>query len=132
MNNLLARFHQIALYFNIDHCREMALWPVRVLVVMVVAITDVGVYVYDAFISDQPQPISYPAHISGAISGLLVGIMCLKNLRWETYEKYIWAASTLLFVIMISTAIIWSLAFPSHFIGIRERVNITCIKGDIL
>jgi len=110
----------------------MALWPVRVLVVMVVAITDVGVYVYDAFISDQPQPISYPAHISGAISGLLVGIMCLKNLRWENYEKYIWAASTLLFVIMISTAIIWSLAFPSHFIGIRERVNITCIPGDIL
>ena len=111
----------------------MALPFIRVLVVTVVAITDLGVYVYDAFISDKPHsPIGYAAHISGAVAGLLVGITCLKNLRWENHEKYIWAASACTFAILISIAIIWSLAFPSHFVGIRHVFNITCISENVL
>ena len=38
-------------------CREMPLWPIRVLTVSVVAITDIGVYLYDNYIADRPQPI---------------------------------------------------------------------------
>ena len=37
--------------------REMPLWPIRVLTVSVVAITDIGVYLYDNYIADRPQPI---------------------------------------------------------------------------
>lgn len=113
----------------------MALPWCRVIVVVVVAVSDIAVYIYDLYISDNhgaQVPIGYAAHISGAISGLLVGIMCLKNLRWERHEKYIWAASACIFAILIGTAIIWSIAFPSHFIGIRHIYNVTCISDDIL
>ena len=53
----------------------------RILVVMVVALADVVVYVYDMYVVGHTNPVSYPAHISGAITGLLMGITVLKNLR---------------------------------------------------
>ena len=61
------------------------------------------------------QPVSYAAHMSGALTGLLVGITCLKNLRWERHERYIWAVSATVFVLLIGSAVVWSLANPGHF-----------------
>ena len=112
----------------------MALPWCRVLIVLIVAISDIAVYVYDIYVapSGKQVPIGYAAHISGAISGLLVGILCLKNLRWEEHEKYIWAASACVFILLIGSAMVYSLAFPSHFIGIRGTFNITCISNKIL
>ena len=100
----------------------------RIVIVLMVALTDVFVYVYDVYVkgrSASQSPISYPAHISGAATGLLVGIMCLKNLHWETYEKYIWAVSSLTFALLMLTAIVWNLAVPSHFTGAPIFVNCT-------
>ena len=111
----------------------MALPWCRVLIVMVVAVSDISVYVYDIYVSGNDQvPIGYAAHISGAISGLLVGILCLKNLRWEEHEKYIWAISACIFALLIGSAIVYSLAYPSHFVGVRHALNITCISNDII
>jgi membrane associated rhomboid family serine protease len=62
----------------------MALPWCRVLIVIIVAVSDIAVYFYGIYVSNSSQvPIGYAAHISGAIAGLLVGIVCLKNLRWE-------------------------------------------------
>lgn len=105
----------------------------RVLVVSVVAVTDLAVYIYDMHIvGGQGQPVSYAAHLSGALTGLLVGITCLKNLRWETYERYIWAVSATVFVLLIGTAIIWNFADPSHFVGVPDNIVIDCISDDVL
>ena len=108
----------------------------RVFIVCVVAITDVAVYIYEQYKGDtgaaltsntaegdvntptavvSAAPISYAAHISGALAGLLVGIVCLKNLRWEKYERYIWAVAVCVFVLLIGTAIVFSLAMPNYF-----------------
>ena len=74
----------------------------RVMFVSLVAVSDISVYLYDVYVtavSDAggegggKQPVSHAAHISGALTGLLVGIICLKNLRWEQHERYIWAVS---------------------------------------
>ena len=84
-------------------------------IVSLVAITDVAVYIYEHYSghSTDQIPISYPAHISGALAGLLVGIVCLKNLRWERHERYIWAVSVCIFALLIGSAIIFSIANPS-------------------
>ena len=111
----------------------MALPWCRVLIVTIVAVSDIAVYVYDIYVSNSQQvPIGYAAHISGAIAGLLVGIVCLKNLRWEEHEKYIWALSACIFGLLIGSTIIYSVAFPSHFIGIRNVLNITCVSDHII
>lgn len=105
----------------------------RVVIVFIVAASDISVFIYDIYVANKKQvPIGYAAHISGAIAGLLVGILCLRNLRWERHEKYIWVASACIFVILIGSAIIYSVAFPAHFVGIRHVLNITCIPGDII
>ena len=45
----------------------------------------------------------YTAHRSGALASLLLGITCLKNLRWECHERYIWAVSATVFVLLIGS-----------------------------
>ena len=99
--------------------REMTCPWCRVFVVSVVAVTDVAVYIYNMHVvgSAGAQPVSYAAHLEGAITGLLVGITCLKNLRWETHERYVWAVSATVFVLLIGSAIVFSVAYPSWFVG---------------
>ena len=105
----------------------------RVLVVVIVVVSDIAVYVYDIYLSSESQkPVGYAAHISGAIAGLFVGILVLRNLRWERHERYIWAFSACVFILLIGSAIIWSLAVPTHFVGIRHQVNITCLSDHVL
>ncbi len=105
----------------------------RVIFVFVVAISDISVYVYEIYVAQNKQvPIGYAAHISGAIAGLLVGILGLKNLRWEPYEKCIWRISACLFAILIGSALIYSVAFPSHFVGVQKIFNITCLSDSII
>ena len=113
----------------------MALPWCRVMIVLIVAICDIAVYLYDMYVvanDNLHESIGYAAHISGAIAGLLVGILSLKNLRWENHERYIWMASASLFVILIGTAILWSVAFPSHFTGISPVLNISCVSDHII
>ena len=102
----------------------------RIIVVCVVAFTDVVVYIYDMYVVGHSNPVSYPAHIAGAVTGLLVGITALKNLRWEKHERYIWAASICTFVALMLVAIIWNLAAPTHFTGLSVQVG--CISKDVL
>lgn len=113
----------------------MALPWCRVLIVFIVAVSDISMYVYENYFSgsNQQVPIGYTAHISGALTGLLVGILCLRNLRWETHEEYIWAISACIFGILTGTAIIYSIAVPTHFVGIRNTTEIECISdGSII
>ena len=95
----------------------------RVFIVIVVAVTDVAVYIYNMHVigtAAGAQPVSYAAHLAGAITGLLVGITCLKNLRWETHERYVWAVSATIFILLIGSAVVFSVAYPSWFVGVPE------------
>lgn len=129
---------QIANHDAIYHfffSREMAYPWCRVFIVIVVAVTDVAVYIYDMCTGgEQNNPVSYAAHLSGALTGLLVGITCLKNLRWERHERYIWAVSATIFVLLIGSAIVWNLADPGHFVGISKDVasQIDCISDKLI
>jgi hypothetical protein len=99
-------------------------------VVLVVALTDIAVFVYDIYVVGHTTPISYPAHIAGAVTGLLVGIVCLKNLRWQKHERVIWILSILFFAALMIFAIVFNLAVPEHFTG--AVAGIKCISKDVL
>jgi hypothetical protein len=100
--------------------------------VTLVGMTDVIVYFCRQ--SDTADPISYPAHISGAAVGLLAGITFLKNLRWENFERYIWAASACITVLLLLLPAVFSLANPSHFepSGKLLTPHVTCTSGPII
>ena len=48
------------------------------------------------------------SHISGAVVGLLLGIVVLRNLRVLTWERVIWWFSLLLFLGLFLAAIVWN------------------------
>lgn len=103
----------------------------RILIVCVVALTDVIVYIYDIYVVGRTStPVSYPAHISGAVTGLLVGITFLKNLRWQSHERVIWVVSLLVFGALMLVAIVWNIAVPDHFTGLNVPVP-ECISQAI-
>ena len=71
--------------------REMSHPWLRVGVVSLTAATDVCVYIYQTAVLGQPaKPVSYPAHIAGAVAGLLVRTSVLQFslhflvFRWES------------------------------------------------
>ena len=53
----------------------MPLWPIRVLTVSVVAITDIGVYLYDNYIADRPQPIGITTYLEPALLMMIVYVI---------------------------------------------------------
>jgi hypothetical protein len=100
--------------------------------VTLIGLSDVIVYFYrQSDVASVQDPISYPAHISGAAVGLLAGITCLKNLRWETFERFIWAASACVCLVIIATPAIFTLTNPAYFEEPVRYLNFTlsCIVG---
>ncbi|XP_018012178.1 rhomboid-related protein 2 [Hyalella azteca] len=70
---------------------EMPFNWVRLLVLLVLMITDVTVFFYNAYYGVDNK-VSYSAHLAGFVSGLLVGMMVLRNLRkllWEIILKWV-------------------------------------------
>ena len=108
--------------------REMTFPWCQILVVVVLITTDIAVYVYDIMVVGHHYPVSYPANIAGAIMGLLVGIIFLKNLRWEKHKRVIWIISVLLFIAMMLCAIIFNIVGGGHFTG--AAIDPTLLAGE--
>jgi len=106
--------------------REMSHPKWRVAIVLLVALTDIVVYVYETVVLGQPsKPISYPAHVAGAIAGLFVGLVCLRHLSWGKRQRYLWWISITFFSIMMLIGLIWNLADQSHFTKLAMSFNCT-------
>lgn len=57
----------------------------------VTASADVGFAVYDRYNSEQlGPPVSYVAHLTGALAGLTIGLLVLKNFEQKLHEQLIW------------------------------------------
>ena len=110
-------------------------WPwCRMVFVTLVGLSDVVMYFMQQ--SDVEQ-VSYPAHISGAAIGLFAGVTFLKNLRWESFERYIWAASVFISLLLIGLPVVFSLANPSYFESASSYLNfsdylIDCSSGPVI
>uniref|UniRef100_T1J9T2 Uncharacterized protein n=1 Tax=Strigamia maritima TaxID=126957 RepID=T1J9T2_STRMM len=52
---------------------------------------DVGFAVYNRYASQHNgPPVSYVAHLTGALAGLTVGLLVLKNFEQKLKEQWIW------------------------------------------
>ena len=52
--------------------------------------------------------MSYVGHIAGATAGLLLGIVVLRNLMEEPWEKYLWWTCLLVLALLFTVGIIWN------------------------
>ena len=110
----------------------------RVFIVITVAITNVTVYIYNMHVvgtAAGAQPVSYATLLAGAITRFLVGITCLRNLRWEAHERIVWAVSGTIFILLIGSAVVFSVTYPLYFeeaIEVNEELLKNCTVNNFL
>lgn len=87
---------------------EMEFAALRLLTFLTLAGVDVGVAVYYRYTLEEETKVSYAAHVSGAVVGLLLGIIVLRNLREHRWERVLWWACLLTFLGLLLTSITWN------------------------
>ena len=85
---------------------EMEFAALRLIAFLLLASVDTGVAIYYRYIEPTETNVGYVAHIAGAIVGLLLGIVVLRNLRVRRWERVVWWCSLLVFLGLFLAAII--------------------------
>jgi len=79
--------HLANVLLNYNH---MVSGTLRLVAVLVVASTDVGIAIYDRYVHPNAGPVSYVAHLTGALAGLTIGLIVLKNFEQKLHEQLMW------------------------------------------
>lgn len=90
---------------------EMPFRWVRLLTILVLMATDVGVFIW-MHISEEDTKISYVAHLAGAVAGLLLGMVTLRNLKEYKWEQALKWTGLVIFAGCLIAAIVIQVAFP--------------------
>ncbi|XP_055338538.1 rhomboid-related protein 2-like [Paramacrobiotus metropolitanus] len=91
--------------------KEMEYAWIRLIFWIVLMGSDIGVFIYYRhFYDGKDKPmIGYSAHFCGAICGLLLGVVCLKNLNKLAWERVIWWICLVLTILLFVFAILWNI-----------------------
>lgn len=92
---------------------EMEFPALRLLAFLLLAGIDTGIAVYYRYIEVDTK-VGYVAHAAGAVVGLLLGIVVLRNLRVRTWERVIWWLSLVIFLGLFLAAIVWNAVIIGH------------------
>uniref|UniRef100_A0A915C021 EF-hand domain-containing protein n=4 Tax=Parascaris TaxID=6254 RepID=A0A915C021_PARUN len=88
---------------------EMPFRLIRLIVISTYFILDIGSAVYRRLQTDECDRVSYTAHIAGAVTGLLMGIALLYNLKVLKWERALMIASLSVYLIILIFVIIMAI-----------------------
>ena len=80
----------------------------RLTTVLLYGFLDTGYAVYCRYVKHRTSNASYVAHLCGAVAGLLIGIVVLKNRKVEKWERRLKACSVVAFVALVAVAVVWN------------------------
>jgi len=86
---------------------EMEIPALRLFSFLMLAGFDIGVAVYYRYMGQETKT-SYTGHLAGAVVGLLLGIIILRNLRIYTWERVLWWCCLVVFLGLLIGAIVWN------------------------
>lgn len=101
--------------FSLQNWSEMTYPLVQLFIFLIITLVDTGTAIYNRYYLDINEHIGYVAHFAGAIAGLLVGIIVLRNLTVTKAERYAKYISITLYVLLMGTGIIINIAWTDHF-----------------
>ncbi|KAG9509739.1 5'-AMP-activated protein kinase subunit gamma-1, partial [Fragariocoptes setiger] len=89
----------------------------RLISLLTFAGTDTGTAVYERYFKEgqSDQRTSYSGHLAGAVSGLLLGLVCLRNLRVHRWERVLGYVASMVFIFLLAFAILFNVLFADHF-----------------
>lgn len=98
---------------------------IRLLVIALYIGVDVGFAVYRRFFGEC-ELISYAAHVGGALAGLLLGFVLLKNINPLKWEKILWWVGLVLFICIVIGGVLLNVFWPAGQPGLfTVRCNTT-------
>jgi hypothetical protein len=84
-------------------------------IIFVPASADVGFAVYDRYAAEQPGPsVSYVAHLTGALAGLTIGLLVLKNFEQKLHEQLMWWVALGVYAACTIFAILFNVFNPGY------------------
>lgn len=120
---LAAHLANVLLNYN-----NMEFGILRLLGVFLIASVDVGFAIYDRYAADPtatPPPVSYVAHLTGALAGLTIGLVVLKNFEQRLREQLMWWVAISVYAACTIFAILFNVLRPldpiqSEFVDVGE------------
>ena len=97
-------------HFNLLQNRShMELGMLRITGVLLIASCDVGVAIWDRYASEPtPLPVSYTAHLMGALAGLCIGLVALKNFDQRYSSTVTWWIAVSVYFACVLAAVLWN------------------------
>ncbi|XP_013403003.1 rhomboid-related protein 2 [Lingula anatina] len=92
--------------------RAMLSAVTRLIVIGVFVIADVGIALWKRYGAGESSRVSYAAHIGGAVAGVLMGTVALKNLEKKPWELKVWWISLVIYLLLVSFALFWNSLYP--------------------
>nr|XP_027239345.1 protein rhomboid-like [Penaeus vannamei] len=91
---------------------EMEMPWLQLFVLLLLIGLDFGYAIWDTYFALEPSNTGHMAHFGGAVAGVLVGVVVLRNLQKETWERYCWWFSLVLFLLVISAGVMLNVFLP--------------------
>lgn len=89
---------------------------IRLVGLLVFGGSDLGVAIYERYAKGGGQNrTSYAAHLAGALAGLLVGFVALRNLKVRRWEEILGWFALVVYIMLMGAAIIWNVAYSDYF-----------------
>ncbi|KAL1501692.1 hypothetical protein ABEB36_006974 [Hypothenemus hampei] len=94
---------------------EMTMPYLQLGILLIIVGFDLGSSIYDRYFLNIHNQVGYAAHFGGAVAGLLVGIYLLRNLNVKKCEKYLWWAALVIYVVLMTVAILMNIFLPGRY-----------------
>lgn len=79
------------------------------------AAADVGFAIYGRYTQEELAPTSYVAHFAGALAGLTLGLLVLKNFEQCLHKQLIWKVSLFTYLFCMVYAISYNIGFNNGY-----------------
>ncbi|XP_063980370.1 protein rhomboid [Diachasmimorpha longicaudata] len=107
---LAAHLANVLLNYN-----NMEFGIVRLIGIFIIASADVGFAIYDRYAAEQMgPPVSYVAHLTGALAGLTIGLLVLKNFEQRLPEQLLWWVALGVYAACTIFAVMYNLMHPDY------------------
>uniref|UniRef100_A0A1B0AVN2 rhomboid protease n=1 Tax=Glossina palpalis gambiensis TaxID=67801 RepID=A0A1B0AVN2_9MUSC len=104
---------------------QMRYGVLRLAVILFFASCDVGFAIYTRYAEDYPA-VSFIAHLSGALSGLTIGLLVLKNFEQKLHEQLLWWIALGIYTACIIFAIIFNIINSAVMQSLKvEQIYVT-------
>lgn len=94
---------------------EMEFAWLRLTALITFTASDIGTAIYYRYFAMKDDRISYAAHVAGALAGLLLGLIVLRNLRVRSWETLVGFIAVTAYLIFMMIAILFNIFAPDHF-----------------